>query len=264
MTSSSSQAFVNQGPLIPDLLYFQGKHRSCGVFFNAKEALAPIGCRRGDSSFWIYWADSVLQCPYTMQHIEQMGFDRVLRLGNIVLDRSLVQSLIERWRPETSTFHFSFGEATITLQDVECLLGIRTEGNAVTGSEEAPEGGWGPYIEYHLGIQRVSNNSIMFRDLEDFICLDQARLQLIDNWPLKRARVVVSYILGGLLFPDKNGNSVYCHLVRALIEDKTVELSWGSACLAVLYKNLSKAAMNPLPKSVGGCLVLLQVISTNI
>ncbi|WOH00842.1 hypothetical protein DCAR_0520218 [Daucus carota subsp. sativus] len=34
----------------------------------------------------------------------------------------------EKWRLETHTFHLSFGEATITLEDVHHILGLRTTG----------------------------------------------------------------------------------------------------------------------------------------
>jgi mobile domain-containing protein len=52
-------------------------------------------------------------------------------------DHSLLTALVDRWRPETHTFHFRWGEMTVTLQDVACLLGLPIRGDAV-GPTEAP------------------------------------------------------------------------------------------------------------------------------
>ena len=38
-----------------------------------------------------------------------------------------------RWRTETHTFHFSHGEATITLHDVGLQLRLKIDGLPVTG-----------------------------------------------------------------------------------------------------------------------------------
>ncbi|CAN1814770.1 Protein MAIN-LIKE 2, partial [Linum perenne] len=49
----------------------------------------------------------------------------------------LVTALLERWRPETNTFHLLQGEATITLEDVEVLTGLPTRGRPVSVGYDA-------------------------------------------------------------------------------------------------------------------------------
>ena len=46
-------------------------------------------------------------------------------------DRSLLAALVDRWRPETHTFHLPCGEVAPTLQDVSYLLGLPLAGDAV-------------------------------------------------------------------------------------------------------------------------------------
>ncbi|CAN1321658.1 Protein MAIN-LIKE 2, partial [Linum perenne] len=46
-------------------------------------------------------------------------------------------ALLERWRPETNTFHLLQGEATITLEDVEVLTGLPTRGRPVSVGYDA-------------------------------------------------------------------------------------------------------------------------------
>ncbi|KAK5833470.1 hypothetical protein PVK06_017306 [Gossypium arboreum] len=44
----------------------------------------------------------------------------------------LIFALVERWCPETCTFHFPCGECTITLEDVALQLGLPIDNSAVT------------------------------------------------------------------------------------------------------------------------------------
>jgi hypothetical protein len=53
-------------------------------------------------------------------------------------DRSLLTCLVDRWRPETHTFHFPWGEMAPTLQDVSYLLGLPLAGQAI-GPLEVPD-----------------------------------------------------------------------------------------------------------------------------
>ncbi|CAN0876181.1 Serine/threonine-protein phosphatase 7 long form homolog [Linum grandiflorum] len=43
----------------------------------------------------------------------------------------LCTTLIERWRPETNTFHMYHGEMTITLEDVSFITGLPADRGAV-------------------------------------------------------------------------------------------------------------------------------------
>jgi hypothetical protein len=47
------------------------------------------------------------------------------------MDEALLTCLIDRWRPETHTFHLPFGEMTITLKDVAMLTVLSIRGRSV-------------------------------------------------------------------------------------------------------------------------------------
>ncbi|RYQ94947.1 hypothetical protein Ahy_B08g089919 [Arachis hypogaea] len=49
------------------------------------------------------------------------------------VDKPLLSAFVERWRPETHTFHMPFEECSITLQDVAYQLGLPIDGKAVSG-----------------------------------------------------------------------------------------------------------------------------------
>ncbi|RYR72591.1 hypothetical protein Ahy_A02g006816 [Arachis hypogaea] len=40
----------------------------------------------------------------------------------------MLTSLIEKWHPNTHTFHLLTSECTITLEDVAIILGLRSDG----------------------------------------------------------------------------------------------------------------------------------------
>jgi hypothetical protein len=67
--------------------------------------------------------------------LQRMGLWHVSQLTPINADDALVSALVERWRPETHTFHLPVGEITVSLQDVSCLWGLPITGAAVTGTE---------------------------------------------------------------------------------------------------------------------------------
>ncbi|XP_027362624.1 serine/threonine-protein phosphatase 7 long form homolog [Abrus precatorius] len=87
-------------------------------------------------------------------HLTVVGFAGVAQLASIPIDCQLITALVERWKPETYTFHMPPGECTITLQDIAIQMGLRIDGRPVI----APTGGdRGQIVEDLLGIRPPSS-----------------------------------------------------------------------------------------------------------
>jgi len=54
--------------------------------------------------------------------IDMCGLGGLVHASYESLDRGLLCAFVERWHPETNTFHLPIGEMTITLDDVSNLL----------------------------------------------------------------------------------------------------------------------------------------------
>ncbi|KAL8121808.1 hypothetical protein AgCh_018518 [Apium graveolens] len=83
--------------------------------------------------------------------LEDLRFDRVSRLSCINIDWRLITALMERWRPETYFFHLPVGECTVTFQDVGVLLGLRIDGDVITGNTGGVDSGWANLVEHIFG-----------------------------------------------------------------------------------------------------------------
>ena len=67
-----------------------------------------------------------------MQHIDAAGLTGLFKVSDMEVNHTLITALVERWRPETHTFHLPHGEMGLTLQDIEVMLGILVDGLPVT------------------------------------------------------------------------------------------------------------------------------------
>ncbi|XP_058748650.1 protein MAIN-LIKE 1-like [Vicia villosa] len=65
--------------------------------------------------------------PRMERWVDRSGLTSLQRTSLTKIDTNLVTQFVERWHIEASSFHMSFGEMTITLDDVSCVLHLPIE-----------------------------------------------------------------------------------------------------------------------------------------
>ncbi|XP_057734886.1 protein MAIN-LIKE 1-like [Arachis stenosperma] len=182
------------------------------------------------------------------------------------LDEALVSAFVERWRPETHTFHMPFGECTITLQDVAYQLGLPVDGRYVSGCLSEfhiyIEGGRPAWVWFQelLGVipppsqvQKYTVNCSWFQETFGE-CPEDADDETVRRY----ARAYIMMLLGTQLFVDKSGNQIHIRWLPYVARlEELGTCSWGSAALAWLYRCMYRVANRHVVK-LAGPLQLLQ------
>ena len=163
----------------------------------------PLTCRRRELDMHRL-APDVRIIPF----LQQAGLYGISRVGFFHLDWHLITALVERWRPETHTFHLPIGEATITLEDVAIQVGLPVDGRALTGSTDAD---WIALCGELLGVVPDGTNIIGMRLnlnwLMDHFSIPPDNAD--DVTLIRYARAYMLQLLGGCLFSNKSGNRVH-------------------------------------------------------
>nr|XP_016494320.1 PREDICTED: serine/threonine-protein phosphatase 7 long form homolog [Nicotiana tabacum] len=125
--------------------------------------------------------------------------------------------MIERWQPETHTYHLSIEEAAIMLEDVEVLFGLPVDGVHVAYLHALRDYRGEDYL--HM-LHRLT----IFQPAEPTVLSGASRLQLMpvrkylvalhaeitDDSPLEdidwQTRLLPLMMFGGILFPNTSGN----------------------------------------------------------
>jgi len=153
----------------------------------------------------------------------------VSKLRHLRVDHGLVTALLERWRPETHTFHLPTRECTITLQDVSLHVGLRVDGPPIINPSMLD---WDEMCDTLLGITLVKGESIVGFMIK-LKWLRENLLPIDENSNIEVIHAHVrAYILGlirGILMPDKTGNKVQLMYLNYLSNlRRTKRYSWGS------------------------------------
>ena len=115
-------------------------------------------------------------------------------------------AFVKRWQPETHTFHVPHGETMITLQDVEVILGIPIDGEAIVGTTDLK---WAAECRSMLGInptgvvlkgQRILINKLLEKIDQELP--DDAAKVVVHQY----ARCYILALLADTIFADKFGD----------------------------------------------------------
>ncbi|CAH9147212.1 unnamed protein product [Cuscuta epithymum] len=188
------------------------------------------------------------------------GFLGVEHIARMKLDHSLISALVERWRPETHTFHLPFGEVGISLQDVAMILGLPIRGMPLSGPTIRDKAEWMNLCTQSCGFTPIASDI----RTSDIMMSAITRLPIVpystDEEVEQHTRSLIWQLLGGFLFPDTSATRIRLYFLEVLQGDLalTRRWSWGSAVLGHLYHNLCNGAKWGT-KQVGGCMHLLQI-----
>lgn len=256
-TSSTSRQRLACGPEDSSILYLQRQHISHNIWAGVETK--ELRCRRYEGCIW-----DVPMNPRVLEIIDEMGFGGILRCGKPKdIDHHLITALIERWRPETHTFHFPVGEATVTLEDVEVLWGLKVDGEALTGY--IPSSNAQYWMQRCLDYLGFIPDSAELKEQawKQTTLSKQLRIELSNEHDqyiyIQRARVYCLLLIGGLMLPNATGNKIPFFYLQFLMDIRQCSTySWGGATLATLYHNLCEAALCRRTE-VGGACSLLQL-----
>ncbi|RYQ92665.1 hypothetical protein Ahy_B09g098875 [Arachis hypogaea] len=180
-----------------------------------------------------------------VSYLQMAGLYYLVRLNDrwFWLDEPLVSAFVERWRPETHTFHMPFGECTITLQDVAYQLGLSVDGRyELLGVIPPPS-----------QVQKFAVNCTWFQETfgECPVGADEETVRCF-------ARAYIMTLLGTQLFADKSSNRIHIRWLPYVARlEEMGAYNWGSAALAWLYRCMCRV-VNRHVVNLAGPLQLLQ------
>ncbi|XP_057524392.1 protein MAINTENANCE OF MERISTEMS-like [Amaranthus tricolor] len=223
-------------------LIFEGSERTPPVLecrSRKKPLEAIIGLQdMTDALYDVLPATPLGRLPYVMhQHI----------------DCALISAFVERWQPDTNTFHMPWGEMTIMLHDVQRILGIGIKGSLPA---EPSEGEW------QVGITNLFGepmSELRRKGIFTCGCINVAEvIKLCHRSQFMETQSTAYYmaIVGSTLLADKTRTGMRPHPILAVNVDQD-EIAWGAVTLAYMYRQLGMASRAGC-KTIAGCLTLLQ------
>ncbi|XP_020963964.1 serine/threonine-protein phosphatase 7 long form homolog [Arachis ipaensis] len=172
------------------------------------------------------------------------GFYHVFRIGVIRGFYPLLAALVERWRPKTHTFVLLVGEVIVILKDVAHIFGLPIDGELVSGWTDSNS----DFLQ-RQSIAIFGRKPVVSNSSKSYIKLGWV-WHIRDAEPVDTEESIKRYIrcqifcfLGSTLFTNKSTAYAHAKYLPLLCDFERIHTySWGSACLAHLYRELCRAS----------------------
>ena len=179
------------------------------------------------------------------QKMDLLGFVLQFKRTPPTMNHTALTALVDRWRPETHSFHLPCGEMTITLQDFAVITALPIDGAAVTGRVDSV--GWRERVEGLIGdcpdppeegAKDTRPAGVPYAWIQERYkeCQEYAEPKEIEQY----ARAYLWHLLTMVVFPDGSGDTA-SWMYLDLLGDFEAKYSWGSAGLAYLYRQVNTA-----------------------
>ncbi|XP_025678377.1 serine/threonine-protein phosphatase 7 long form homolog [Arachis hypogaea] len=186
-------------------------------------------------------------------HLRVTEFYHASQIGVVQNQKALVNALIERWHPNTHTFHLPIGECAVTLEDVALILGLPTDGLPVTGMTMSSFSALEAECLLQFGVAPRKSECrgcciklTWLRELKE-------NMQLTNELSIQRyVKCHIMLLIRTILFGDKSGAGVHWKFLPLLRDFASIgHYSWGH-----LYRGLCRASRYNC-KEIDGPITLL-------
>ena len=176
-------------------------------------------------------------------------------------DDALLSAFVERWHPETNSFHFLWGELTITLHDVQRIMGLPIHGRSLSSAT---------WTDSMVRERLTADLGVTLKTIQTWvndggIPCNVVSAELLkwlkedDRDEFKCASYYMFLLLSSTVFVDKSTNRGKHHWFALLFDHGvTAEYAWGAGVLAMLYRQLGTASRRAA-QGLAGCPILLRV-----
>ena len=184
-------------------------------------------------------ADNVVWRKFIMES----GLSPLLRTTYSYCNKVIVSSMVERWHPETNTFHLPFGEMGISLDDVQCILDLPIVGRPVCHEivEDAEM-----LLQTCLGVtESVAKDclgggvSVTFEWLRKTFSPSSTSTDIVEVE--RSACAYLLYLLGSTLFVDKSVTKVFVipKFCKRFVVRWAVRM--GSSCISIYVQTVGSS-----------------------